>query len=157
MYDIKLEGKNQKLAFSSAHIIPKHEKCGRIHGHNYFIDFKAKGDLNAENQIIDFGTIKQNIRKICQRLDHKFLVPSKNNDVKISDLRNSINIKINKKEYTIPKEDIELLPLTNTTAEELSRYIAEELKPEMNVNIKSIVVKVYEDTGQAASYHMPLR
>ena len=157
MYDIKLEGKNQKLSFSSAHIIPKHEKCGRIHGHNYFVDFKAEGDLNSENQIIDFGIIKQNIRKICQRLDHKLLLASKNTDAKISEHGDSIHIKIEKKEYTIPKEDIEFLPLTNITAEELSRYIAKELKPQITPNINSMVVKVYEDSGQAAAYRTTLR
>ena len=140
MYNIKLEGKKQKLGFSSAHIIPNHAKCGKIHGHNYFIDIKAEGNLNSDNQVIDFGTIKNHVRKICQKLDHKMLLASKNENSKIKDLGDNINIKIDKKEYNIPKEDIELLPLTNITAEELSRYIAKILTPQIESNIKSIYI-----------------
>ncbi len=152
MYEIELDGKNQKLEFSAAHIIPKHKKCGKIHGHNYFVDFRAKGNLNDEGQIMDFGSIKKNIRDICKKLDHKLILPSKNKYTKITNDKNSIKVKIDDKEYYFPKEDIEILPIANTTAEELSGYIAEKIKTKMDSNVKKLSVKVYEDSGQAATY-----
>ena len=96
-FSIKLKGKNQKLGFSSAHIIPLHEKCGRLHGHNYFVDFKAEGNLNEENQVVDFGIIKKDIRKICQNFDHKFLLATYSHSASISKEKSSIRIKIGDK------------------------------------------------------------
>ena len=49
---VKLRVSGDKLTIASAHMLAKHDKCARIHGHNYFIEVEIEGELNEENMII---------------------------------------------------------------------------------------------------------
>ena len=60
--------------FSSAHYIPNHPKCGKLHGHNYKVVVTLELLQYSENQlVIDFGHLKDILRSILQKLDHRTL------------------------------------------------------------------------------------
>ncbi|RLF42165.1 MAG: 6-pyruvoyl tetrahydropterin synthase family protein, partial [Thermoplasmata archaeon] len=40
---IEIDGWRANIRFSSAHIIPEYDKCGRLHGHTYAIHAKIYG------------------------------------------------------------------------------------------------------------------
>ncbi len=165
---ILVNGINANLRFSSAHLIPTHESCGYIHGHSYFVDVEIEGERAGEfDFVVDFKDVKKSLRTICDSLDHRLLIPIYNKHIEFKDINEDeksierlekeekIQFHINKKGYTIPKEDCILLPLKTSSAEDLAIYFAEKLSQDLKDkynNLTSISACVNEGIGQGALY-----
>src|SRR5436853_7849579 len=78
---VKVEG--GYLRFSSAHFITFGGKCERLHGHNYGVLVEIEGELGEDQVVFDFTVLKRLTREICQRLDHRFLLPLQNPQLEI--------------------------------------------------------------------------
>ncbi|RBQ22269.1 hypothetical protein ALNOE001_19950 [Candidatus Methanobinarius endosymbioticus] len=84
---IMINGINAGLRFSSAHIIPVHTSCGFIHGHSYFVDVEIEGDRFGDYEFVaDFKDVKNSVRTICKKLDHRVLIPINNKNMKFKEL-----------------------------------------------------------------------
>lgn len=61
--------------FAAAHQLKMvDKKCENLHGHNWNIEVCIRGNqLNSAGVLMDFGLIKQEVKKIVENLDHKFL------------------------------------------------------------------------------------
>ncbi len=61
--------------FNAAHKLRNYKgKCEKLHGHNWKIAVFLKGTkLNKTGMIMDFGQIKEEIKKITKKLDHAYL------------------------------------------------------------------------------------
>lgn len=169
---ILVNGINANLRFSSAHLIPTHESCGYIHGHSYFVDVEIEGERAGEfDFVVDFKDVKKSLRTICDSLDHRLLIPIYNKHIEFKDINEDeksierlekeekIQFHINKKGYTIPKEDCILLPLKTSSAEDLAIYFAEKLSQDLKDkynNLTSISACVNEGIGQGALYKKEL-
>ena len=164
---IIINGINATLRFSAAHIIPGHETCGFIHGHSYFVDIEIEGEKAGEYDfVVDFKQVKPIVKGLCDSLDHRLLIPiydgvmdfngidNDNISIESFDKYGSVQFKIGKKGYTIPKEDCVLLPLKYTSAEALSEYFVNKLSEALkdNKNIHSISACVNEGIGQGAMF-----
>ncbi len=147
MYGLVVD--SPRMRFSSSHFIVEHEKCERIHGHNYKVKIELKGELDKNRMVMDFKEIKEVIMEVIDRLDHKLLLPAKKGTMKLVEKEDQIEVTTATKFYSIPKEDYLLLPIKSTTAEDLSKYIFDELKKQI-----PIVTKVYvsETDGSTAFY-----
>lgn len=169
---IMINGINAGLRFSSAHIIPAHVSCGFIHGHSYFVDVEIEGNRSGDYDfVVDFKDVKNSVRSICKKLDHRVLIPINNKNMKFKGInhfeeldsdelsvldfcnKDYVEFIIKNKEYKFPMEDCVLLPLKHSSAEELSQYFAniifEDLK-EKGYEIDSVSVCVNEGIGQGA-------
>ena len=126
---MKLKISGDKLTLASAHMLIKHDKCARLHGHNYDIQVEVEGELDENNMIIDFGPFKNSVGSIIKELDHKVLLPEHNPDLKIEldDKQYRVST-CEGKFYRFPKEDIVIVPLKATTVELLSKYLHDILK-----------------------------
>jgi 6-pyruvoyltetrahydropterin/6-carboxytetrahydropterin synthase len=146
-----IDGWKVNIRFSSAHILPTHKKCDVLHGHSYAIHCKVYGKKNEEGMVLDFNTLKSNLREIADTLDHKVLIPEKNRYVKV--LKEEVEICKDSKRYVFPLQDCALLPIENVTAENLSEYILQELLDKMDLprNVEKIEIGVDEGLGQGAS------
>lgn len=157
---IVINGIHANLRFSAAHMIPKHEFCGGIHGHSYHVDVVVEGERSGEfGFVVDFKKVKEILRDICSKLDHKVLIPLKSPYIQFSSdditKENSIKFRIDNKGYVIPREDCCLLPLKSTSAEDLAEYFAENvfsLLNEENKGLSSVQICVNEGIGQGAYY-----
>ncbi len=147
MYGLVVD--SPRMRFSSSHFIVEHEKCERIHGHNYRVKIELKGELDKNRMVMDFREIKEVIMEVIDRLDHKLLLPAKKGTMELVEKEDQIEITTATKFYSIPKEDYLLLPIKSTTAEDLSKYIFDELKKQI-----PLVTKVYvsETDGSTAFY-----
>ena len=86
---IMVNGINAGLRFSSAHIIPAHSSCGFIHGHSYFVDVEIQGKRSGKYDfVVDFKDIKDVVRSICKKLDHRVLIPINNDNMKFKGIAN---------------------------------------------------------------------
>lgn len=144
------------LTFSCAHFVIGENFYEPLHGHNYKILINVYGTQGKDNMVIDFHDIKKILKPFIDSLDHYVLVPSNNKFLEITEKDEQVIIKIPHldKEYELPKSDVVLLPIENTTVEEISHYFvkllaqSEEIKRE---NISQVTVTVYEYEGQGVT------
>ncbi|OLS32616.1 MAG: hypothetical protein HeimAB125_07190 [Candidatus Heimdallarchaeota archaeon AB_125] len=144
------------LTFSCAHFVIGENFYEPLHGHNYKILINVYGTQGKDNMVINFHDIKKILKPFVDSLDHYVLIPTKNKHIKIREKGDQIIINIPHlhKEYELPKADTILLPIENTTVEEMSRYFVkllannEEIKRE---NISQVTVTVYEYEGQGVT------
>lgn len=148
---IIIDGWKSNIRFSSAHIIPDYEKCGRLHGHTYAVHVKIVGEPDEKGIIMDFSILKDILKEIVNELDHKILIPEKSNLVTIKKEDKSIKMLILKKQYVLPIEDCVLLPIDSTSAENLTKYILDKVLKKIQFDrLDSIEIGVDEGFGQGA-------
>ncbi|MDI6644695.1 MAG: 6-carboxytetrahydropterin synthase [Methanobacteriaceae archaeon] len=157
---IVINGIHANLRFSAAHMIPKHEFCGGIHGHSYHVDVVVEGERSGEfGFVADFKTVKSIAKEICSKLDHKVLIPVESPDINFNSddpyKEHSIKFKISDKGYVLPSEDCYLLPLKSTSAEELAEFFAKNIFESLkktNEKLSSVQICINEGIGQGAYY-----
>ena len=125
-YEIEFE--DPRIGFASAHFIVGHDKCGKLHGHNYFLKVILKGKIDDQHMVLDYGILKEKLRELTKPLDHRVLIPEKAEGIEIEIQEDSIQIISCNKRYLIPAEDVIFLPIPATTSEELAKYFHDELK-----------------------------
>ena len=147
---INLEKGN--IGFSAAHFIVGHEKCGHLHGHNWKVGVSVEGKPDERGLLVDFIKLKKKINEICNRYDHRLLLPEKNPGLKIEFNEGKTIVNVRGKEFKFPSEDVVCLPVVNTTVEEIVRIIVDELVESLaeHENIKKITARVEESPGQSA-------
>ena len=149
------------LKFSAAHfLLFAHGECERVHGHNYRAWVELEGSLEANDYVLDFITVKPLMKAICDRMDHRVLLPTENAELKIEKSESVIEAAYHEKRYRFPAGDVVLLPIHNTTAELLAKHICGELKQELKARfgagrLTSIKIGVQESFGQEATYEEP--
>ncbi|MHC1625161.1 MAG: 6-pyruvoyl trahydropterin synthase family protein [Methermicoccaceae archaeon] len=155
---VELDGWMAKLRFSSCHLIPGHPSCGHLHGHTYAVSVRVEGELEGEF-LVDFIELKGFVKDICDMLDHRVLIASKDYRLKISvEPDECYKIMIGSKRYVLPKEDVVLVPIQSIAAEHLCAYIADELAENLREipGLKVLHVRVDEGMGQGAGCALKL-
>lgn len=146
------------LKFSCAHwLLFCGGECESVHGHNYRASVELEGALDETGYVFDFVTLKRVARGICDQLSHHVLLAAENRDLKVHQAGDTVEAAYKSKRYAFPAEDVILLPITNTTVEQLARYIAGEVARELKgrhrvENIVRIKVGVEESAGQVAFF-----
>jgi 6-pyruvoyltetrahydropterin/6-carboxytetrahydropterin synthase len=144
------------LVFCCGHFISyEGDKCERLHGHNYRATVEIEGDLNEDSYVFDFIALKHRTKAIADELDHHMLLPTRNPVVQLEEGPGSIHVRYKDREWVFPRDDCVLLPIENTTAEMLARYIAERLRDDLfqqhNYVPPVLRVEVEENIGQSAT------
>jgi 6-pyruvoyltetrahydropterin/6-carboxytetrahydropterin synthase len=156
---VKVEGGN--LKFSAAHFITYGGKCERLHGHNYGVLVEIEGTLNEDKLVLDFTILKHLVREICQKLNHRFLLPMDNPHLELGELADAWEVRFGEKRYVFPRSDVAELPIDNSTSERLAEYICGELRRELAAyntsNLYTIMVGIEEAPTQMAYYRESLR
>lgn len=129
---------------SCGHRIYGHEgKCSNLHGHNYRIHFHCEAsELDDIGRVVDFGAIKL---YLCgwleENWDHKFIMWDRD------PLASALS--------EIAPESISITKF-NPTAENMAKFLCEELGPSqlVNTNVRLVFVVVEETRKCSASYSM---
>jgi len=145
------------LVFCSGHFISyEGDKCERLHGHNYRASVEVDGPLDENFYVFDFITLKARIKAITDELDHRMMLPTKNRVILLDETPKSIRVRYKDREWVFPRDDCVLLPIENTTAELLARYIGERLREDLRGAYRFVPdvmrVEVEESFGQSATY-----
>lgn len=148
---IEIDGEYSGIKFSASHIIPGHAKCGRLHGHGYILHLVMYGEKGKDGMVMDFVELKKVLRKIVEELDHRVLLPSRSQEVRITKGR-EIEVMVGGKRYVFPNEDVVILDIAQTSAEELAEHILGRLIKLLDIpsNVAIIEVGVDEERGQTA-------
>ena len=151
------------LVFASAHFItfPGH-RCEGLHGHNYRVAVTLDGQLDEEIwYVFDFVMLKHIMRRLCDEIDHKVLLPLQNPKLHIAESEESVTVAYEgKPRYVFPRADCALLPVPNTTVEMLAELLATRLQAELETTgargLTAIEMEVEENFGQSAVYRVGL-
>ncbi len=151
---LEIDGGYTGIRFSSCHFIPMHEKCSRLHGHSYIVRMRMEGEVDENGMVMDFVIIKKKLKMMIDEMDHKVLLPARSKIVKLEEKDDSIEVTSCNKRYVFPSEDVLLLDIPTTTAEEMAKMMAERMSNEIDFpkTVKSISVGLDEERGQTAWY-----
>lgn len=137
MYFLKTE-----QSFDSAHFLKDYNgKCRNIHGHRWTVVIEVKGEaLNhsgaKRGMIIDFGDLKDELKNLCDELDHCLICE-----------KDSLKQKTFE---ALIEEDFKIVQVPFVpTAENFSKYFFDKMKS-MNYPINR--VEVYETPNNVAIY-----
>ena len=110
--------------FAAAHYLRNyHGKCENPHGHNYRVKVYVSGtQLDEGGMLIDFSVLKKHLKTVLETLDHQDL---------------------NATPYFAEQEP---------SAENISRYIFESLKPLLPSNTRLSGVEVFETEKNSVLY-----
>jgi 6-pyruvoyltetrahydropterin/6-carboxytetrahydropterin synthase len=144
------------LVFCSGHFISyEGDKCERLHGHNYRAAVEIEGALDENHYVFDFIALKHLTKAITDELDHRMMLPTMNPRIRVEASGSAIRASYRDREWRFPAGDCVLLPIENTTAELLARYILgrlrESLKRERGFTPDVLRVEVEEGPGQSAT------
>jgi len=140
--------------FASAHfLIFANGKREPLHGHNYQVSVQLQGELDPAGLVLDFITFKPIVKRICDSLDHRTLIPCESPMLQIRRRAREIEVRYKQQKIILPKQDVRLLPLANTSTELLAQHVASQIRRQVRqnlpgANIRSIEVGVDEARGQ---------
>jgi 6-pyruvoyltetrahydropterin/6-carboxytetrahydropterin synthase len=145
-----------QLVFCCGHFISYHgHQCERLHGHNYRASVEVEGVLQEDYYVFDFIALKQRTKEITDELDHHMLLATCNPVISVEESATSVRVCYRDREWVFPRGDCVLLPIENTTAELLARYIATRLADVLRSEEKFVPevlrLEVEEAPGQSAT------
>jgi 6-pyruvoyl-tetrahydropterin synthase len=148
----------ENLKFSAAHFIAYPGFREPLHGHNYQVGVRVEGNLASTGYVIDFGLIKKLAKEILDRLDEHTIIPANSDCLTIEGPRDGqIRVRYERDQFSFPATDVCLVPIVHSSAEELARYIWNELTAALRTHgaladVTAIEISVAEGPGQSAIY-----
>lgn len=137
MYSLKTEH-----SFDSAHFLSGYDgKCSNIHGHRWRVIIEVyENDIKSEGQIrgmiVDFGTLKSQVKAEADALDHALIIEKNTLKEKTIEALKEENFKI---------IEVDFKP----TAESFAKFFYDRFT-ELGYKVKEAVV--YETPNNCASY-----
>ena len=144
------------LVFCCGHFISYDgHQCERLHGHNYRAAIEIEGPLTADYYVFDFVALKARAKEITDELDHHMLLATRNPVIKLEENDGRVRVRYKDREWVFPRGDCILLPIENTTAELIARYLAgrlaDALRSRHGFVPQVLRVEVEENVGQSAT------
>lgn len=140
--------------FASAHfLIFSNGQREPLHGHNYQVSVVMEGELDPAGVVLDFISFKPLVKRICDGLDHRTLIQTASPVITLRQRRHEIELRYKQQKIILPRQDVLLLPLINTSTELLAEYVAGQIRRRVRRNfpksqIRYLEVGVEEARGQ---------
>jgi 6-pyruvoyltetrahydropterin/6-carboxytetrahydropterin synthase len=144
--------------FASAHfLIFANGRREALHGHNYQVSVSVEGELDSAGVVLDFITFKPLVKKICDELDHRTLIQRSSPVLKVSQTKDQVEVLYKSQRIILPKRDVILLPLVNTSTELLAEHIAGQIQRRVEqkfpaARLRFMEVSVEESHGQRGRF-----
>ena len=150
----------EQFVFSAAHFITfAGDICERLHGHNYGVRASVGGPLDENRYVVDFIALRDAVLKETMALDHHMLLPRDHQEIKVSSDERETTVTFRERRWVFPNEDCVILPVINTTAEEIARVIAQRViastSEKFGDAVEWIEVAVDENHGQWGVCRLP--
>lgn len=149
------------LVFSAAHFITFNGNiCERLHGHNWRTAVEVAGPLDENEYVFDFIALRDELQAIVNDLDHRVLLPTEHNQIRVTASEKEVEAVFEDRRWVFPREDCKLLPIPNTTAEAIARWIGRQLITNLAARgphqLQWLQVEVEENFGQWAICRLPI-
>jgi 6-pyruvoyltetrahydropterin/6-carboxytetrahydropterin synthase len=144
--------------FASAHfLIFADGRREALHGHNYQVSVAIEGELDRAGVILDYISFKPMVKRVCDDLDHRTLIQSESPILKIRKRHAEVEILYKTQKLLLPRRDVILLPIANTSTELLAEYISKQIRRKVRqqfpaAGLRLIKVGVEESRGQCGFF-----
>jgi 6-pyruvoyltetrahydropterin/6-carboxytetrahydropterin synthase len=102
--------------------------------------------------VLDFISFKPIVKQICDALDYRTLIQTNSSAIQVRTTVREVEILYKKQKLLLPRGDVILLPIANTSTELLAEYIARQIKRKVRqsfaAKIRYMEVAVEEARGQ---------
>ncbi len=154
-----IEIAKEYFKFSAAHfLIFPDGSAERLHGHNYRVYVELDAGLDEHGLVLDFQRVKPLVRDLVDRLDEHWLVPGEHPTLEIEERGDGVTeVRYREAYYAAPSHDIIVLPINNTSSENLATWIGRELRRTLSERFPGVEplrlrVAVEETSGQRGVY-----
>lgn len=117
----------------------------------------------SDGYLFDFGELKRVMRKLCSDMNERFLLPTANPYVQHTVHDGQVDIVLNDgSRFSMPSGDVECVPLTNVSVEELAMLFTRRFLGAVGVpkllerRVTSVTLAVAEIAGQEARFTVDL-
>ena len=118
----------EALKFSGAHFtIFLATDRERLHGHNFRVRAEVTAPVDDNGMCFNYQEIKTRLRTICNALDEYMLLPGKSPHLKIEHIDKQYHVHFNNELMVFIADDTRVLDIRNTTVEEFSYYILDQM------------------------------
>lgn len=142
--------------FSAAHFtIFSATDRERLHGHNFSVSARIVAPVDDNGLTGDYAVYKREIKKLCDALDEYTLIPSQSPYLEVEEEGDYYKVSHDADALLFLKADTLLIPVRNTTVEDLSHYLLEIVVADKAFleaqQIQEIEVMVSSGPGQTGS------
>ncbi len=144
--------------FAAAHfLIFANGQREPLHGHNYQVSVIMEGELDRAGVVLDFISFKPLVKQVCDALDHRTLIQTASPALRVQGRPSEVEVRYKKQKLILPRQDVILLPLVNTSTELLAEYVAAQIRRRVRrrfpgAQIRFLEVGVEEARGQRGFY-----
>ena len=139
------------VSISVAHFVEVGGVFESLHGHNLALSAQVAGEAKG-GLLIDFRDLERILEESASSINHRLIVPKANRNLKITRRKGVLEICTPQKRYVVPENDATLLPITNSTVEEIARFIYKEVSRRLPSKVKLVYVSVHESEGKTATF-----
>jgi len=146
----------EDLNFSAGHFtIFSATHREKLHGHNYQVSAAITTKIEENGLRVDYRHYHDKVATLCQRLNLAFLLPAKSRYLKIEEHENYYHAHFDQEMIPFLKKDVIILPIENTTIEELSDWFLQQLvqdQADLDKNgVQAITLRVSSNAGRSGS------
>ena len=143
--------------FASAHfLIFANGRREPLHGHNYQVSVAMEGELDRAGVVLDFISFKPLVKQVCDALDHRTLIQTSSSAIQVRKNAREVEILYKKQKLLLPRGNVILLPIANTSTELLAEYFATQIKRKVRqsftAKIRYMEIAVEEARGQRGNF-----
>ncbi|MBK8097040.1 MAG: 6-carboxytetrahydropterin synthase [Planctomycetes bacterium] len=150
-----IEIQKDYLKFSAAHfLIFPDGTAEQLHGHNYKVFVELRTDLDQHGLVVNFKEIKPMVKAIVDGLDEHLLIPGQHPELRATRTDDdAIEIRYRERRYVIPAAEVIVLPIGNSSAENLAAWVGRTLRERIRqqwpaLRVHRLAVGVEETPGQ---------
>eukprot|EP00297_Palpitomonas_bilix_P018785 CAMPEP_0113889162 /NCGR_PEP_ID=MMETSP0780_2-20120614/13319_1 /TAXON_ID=652834 /ORGANISM="Palpitomonas bilix" /LENGTH=151 /DNA_ID=CAMNT_0000878181 /DNA_START=266 /DNA_END=721 /DNA_ORIENTATION=+ /assembly_acc=CAM_ASM_000599 len=142
------------MKFSAAHFtIFSSTSRERLHGHNHSVYIAVTAEVGENGMMQDYAVFKTAVRRICDEWDERMLVPTLSPFLTVESDDRQVTITYTDGDtFSFPRKDCVLMPVRNTTLEEMSNLVIAKLDEKGSLrHVEEVTVKVSSGPGQYGS------
>ena len=141
--------------FSAGHFtVFSATKRERLHGHNYSLTASVTAAISEPGLIFDYNIFKAQLKSLCEKLDSYFLLPKHSPYLTLEEDGDYYYVVFNDERIPFLKSDVLLLPITNTTLEDLSQWFLRQITEDeafiARHGVSAMTIKVFNGPEQSA-------
>ncbi len=153
---VTIDVDKEYLKFSAGHFtIFSASSRERLHGHNFAVKASARFPVDDTGINFDYKVFKDTLREICDGLDEYTIIAGDSKYLEITEHEEFYHIKHHDTQMFLRQDETLLLPIFNTTIEELSGYLLGLLLDKKSMiddnHVESVTVSVSSGPGQWAT------
>jgi 6-pyruvoyl-tetrahydropterin synthase len=147
-----------EFRFSSAHTGLHDGRFEAMHGHTYLPTLTLTGVPDAAGMIVDFRVVRAALREAIAPLRSRTLLAGAAGPASPTYDGASVRFTDGVKVYVLPSADVVLLPMSNTSTEQLAAYLLAQVTPAVRSSgVRRVVLELAESPGTTVAVSTTVR